>query len=166
MNRTASFLAALGFTVGLATPSIAMDGQGRGKVRSQAAKQVKHESKQQKLERKQQTKFAKADRKNDDRWVFDRDSHARVIRDYRRSGSLPPGLANRESLPPGLRRQLRERGQLPPGLQKRLVGVPDALESRLPGLPRYYDRYFAGDDLVVVDSRTNTIAAIVRDVLR
>ena len=59
-----------------------------------------------------------------------------------------------------------ERGQLPPGLQKRLVDVPDALESRLPGLPRYYDRYFAGDDLVVVDSRTNTIAAIVRDVLR
>ena len=137
-----------------------------GKAGGQAAKQVKHENKQQKLEKKQQTKSAKADRKNDDRLVFDRDRHARVIRDYRRSGSLPPGLANRESLPPGLRRQLRERGQLPPGLQKRLVDVPDALESRLPGLPRYYDRYFAGDDLVVVDSRTNTIAAIVRDVLR
>ena len=166
MKRTASVLVALGFTVGLATPSIAMDGQGSGKAGGQAAKQVKHENKQQKLESKQQKKFAKADRKNDDRLVFDRDRHARVIRDYRRSGSLPPGLANRESLPPGLRRQLRERGQLPPGLQKHLVDVPDALESRLPGLPRYYDRYFAGDDLVVVDSRTNTIAAIVRDVLR
>lgn len=32
---------------------------------------------------------------------------------------LPPGLAKREKLPPGLERQLKERGTLPPGLQRR-----------------------------------------------
>ena len=166
MSKTASFLVALGVSVGLATPSIAMDIQGRGKAQGQATKQVKHENKQQKLEQKQQKQLTKADRKDGDRWVFDRDRHARVIRDFRTSGSMPPGLAKRDSLPPGLRRQLQERGHLPPGLEKHLVRVPDPLESRLPALPRYYSRYFAGDDLVVVDSRTNTIAAIVRDVLR
>ncbi len=82
------------------------------------------------------------------------------------NGSLPPGLAKREALPPGLRAQLRERGELPPGLQKRLVAVPAPLIARLPAVPPYYQRYFAGDDLIVVDTRTNRIAAIVRDVFR
>lgn len=96
--------------------------------------------------------------------VIDRDGHTRIIRDYGRN--LPPGLAKRESLPPGLRRQLRERGTLPPGLQKRLVLVPADLGARLPDVPTYYTRYFAGDDLIIIDTRTNTIAAIVRDIWR
>ncbi len=101
----------------------------------------------------------------DDHGVFDRDGHVRVIHDYQREG-LPPGLAKRQSLPPGLAKQLRERGELPPGLQKRWVGAPGNLVARLPPMPPYYHRYFAGDDLVVVDSRTNTIAYLIRDVLR
>lgn len=102
----------------------------------------------------------------DDRDVFDRDGHARVIHDYFREGSLPPGLAKRQSLPPGLEKQLHERGELPPGLQKRWVGVPGNLSARLPPMPPYYHRYFAGDDLVVVDTRTNRIAYLLRDVLQ
>jgi hypothetical protein len=98
--------------------------------------------------------------------VIDRDGHVRVIREYGRSGSLPPGLAKREALPPGLQKQLRERGELPPGLQKRLIPVPAPLTSRLPPVPPYYTRYFAGDDLIIVDTRTNRIAAIIRDVWR
>ena len=97
--------------------------------------------------------------------VFDRDEHVRVIRDYERRG-LPPGLAKREQLPPGLRRQLRERGTLPPGLQKRLVEVPAEWSDRLPALGRYERRYFAGNDLIVIDTRTNTIVAYIRDILR
>lgn len=97
--------------------------------------------------------------------VFDRDGHVRVIRDYERRG-LPPGLAKRENLPPGLRRQIRERGELPPGLQKRLVDVPAEWSSRLPSIGRYERRYFAGNDLIVVDTRTNRIIAYIRDVLR
>jgi hypothetical protein len=97
---------------------------------------------------------------------IDRNGHVRVIRDYGRSGSLPPGLAKREALPPGLQKQLRERGELPPGLQKRLIPVPAPLAARLPPLPRYYERYFAGEDLIIVDTRTHRIEAIMRDVWR
>jgi len=98
--------------------------------------------------------------------VVDRDGHIRAIHDYAHAGSLPPGLAKREALPPGLRAQLHERGSLPPGLQKRLVPVPAPLLGRLPAVPPYYHRYFAGDDLIVVDTRTNRIAAIIADVWR
>jgi hypothetical protein len=98
--------------------------------------------------------------------VFDRDGHVRVIHEFARSGSLPPGLAKREALPPGLRAQLHERGELPPGLQKRLIAVPAPLIVRLPPVPSYYQRYFAGEDLIVIDTRTHRIAAIVPDVWR
>ena len=83
--------------------------------------------------------------------VIDRDGHRRVITEYFSGESLPPGLAKRQSLPPGL--------------QKRLVPVPAPLISRLPAVPAYYDRYFVGRDLVVVDRRTNTVVAIVPDVV-
>jgi hypothetical protein len=94
--------------------------------------------------------------------VVDRDGHRRVVHEFVTSG-LPPGLAKRESLPPGLRKQLRERGQLPPGLQKRLTPVPPALVTRLPALPPYYSRYFVGRDLVIIDTRTNQVVAVIQD---
>lgn len=108
-----------------------------------------------------------AQRRNDDRRdrVVDRDGHVRVIRDYSRAG-LPPGLAKREQLPPGLRKQIREKGTLPPGLQKRLVPVPAEWSSRLPAINDYERRYFAGDDLIIIDTRTNRIVAYIVDILR
>jgi hypothetical protein len=159
MKKTASFAAALLATVALAAPSAAgLDWEGQGRGRGQAAKPNKPEQKGEK-------KAAKKADKDKDNPAFDRDRHVRVIRDYRTEG-LPPGLAKRESLPPGLRKQLIERGELPPGLQRHLVDVPRPLVTRLPAVPAYYHRYFAGDDLIVVDTRTNRIVAIVRDVLR
>lgn len=143
----------------MAVPLGAADqGRGRGQAKKaeKAEKAEKHENKAEK----------KAD-KNDDKAkvvAVDRDGHIRVIREYARAGSLPPGLAKREALPPGLRAQLRERGTLPPGLQKRLVPVPAPLIVRLPGIPSYYQRYFIGDDLVVVDTRTNRLVTVIRDV--
>lgn len=97
--------------------------------------------------------------------VIDRDGHRRVVTEYYSREGLPPGLAKRQSLPPGLAKQVRERGHLPPGLQKRLTPVPAPLVGRLPAVPPYYSRYFAGRDLVIVDRRTNTVAAIVPNVL-
>ena len=96
--------------------------------------------------------------------VIDQAGHRRVVEEFYSSANLPPGLAKRESLPPGLSKQLRERGQLPPGLQKRLTAVPPALGSRLPAMPSHYRRYFAGRDLIYVDNRTNRIVSIIRDV--
>lgn len=117
------------------------------------------------------TKAEKPDKKaapqDDARAVaVDRDAHVRIVREYARGGSLPPGLAKRESLPPGLRKQLRERRALPPGLQKHLVPVPAPLATRLPPIPPYYQRHFAADDLIVVDTRTNQVVAIIRDIWR
>lgn len=158
MSRNRSSLGVVVLLSGLAVgmPSTgALAAQGRG-----------HGQKAEKAEHQQDKKAYRIEKKGAQAVVVDRDGHLRVIREYAYGGSLPPGLARRESLPPGLRRQLRERGELPPGLQKRLVPVPAPLVTRLPAVPPYYQRYFAGDDLIVVDTRTHRIAAIIRDVWR
>lgn len=56
------------------------------------------------------------------------------------ASSLPPGLAKRESLPPGLERQMERNGTLPPGLQKRVQPLPQVCESQLGALPRDLER--------------------------
>jgi hypothetical protein len=149
-----------------ASGALADQGRGRGQDK-QDKKVVKAAGKADKHDDKDKNKDK--DGKKDGRVAVvgvDRDGHLRVIREYAHAGSLPPGLAKREALPPGLREQLRENGELPPGLQKRLVLVPVSLGRRLPPVPPYYRRYFAGDDLLVIDSRTNQIVAILRDVWR
>jgi hypothetical protein len=113
-------------------------------------------------EEKAKAKDQGRDRDRDrDEVVIDREGHRRVVHEYYTSNALPPGLAKRQSLPPGLAKQLRERGELPPGLQKRLTPVPAPLSARLPGLPPYYSRYFAGDDMLIVDTRTNRILSLI-----
>lgn len=98
--------------------------------------------------------------------VVDRDGHHRVVREYVTRGNLPPGLAKRKVLPPGLAKQLRENGELPPGLQTYFTPVPQDIDVRFPVLPAYYHRYFAGNDFVVVDTRTNRVVLLIRDLLQ
>ena len=98
--------------------------------------------------------------------VVDRDGHQRIIREYVTRGNLPPGLAKRKALPPGLAKQLRENGALPPGLQPYFTPVPQDIDVRFPVLPAYYHRYFAGNDFVVVDTRTNRVVLLIRDLLQ
>ena len=100
----------------------------------------------------------------DETVVIDRDGHRRIVHDYYTTNALPPGLAKRQSLPPGLAKQLRERGELPPGLQKRMTPVPTPLAVRLPRVPTYYSRYFAGNDLLIVDNRTNRIVSVIPNI--
>ncbi|MBZ5703102.1 MAG: hypothetical protein LAN84_14815 [Acidobacteriia bacterium] len=80
--------------------------------------------------------------------------------------NLPPGLAKRDRLPPGLEKQLRERGTLPPGLQKRVQPLPDELERRLTRLPRGYRRVSLGAHVILMNEETSVIVDIVRDVIR
>jgi hypothetical protein len=67
-----------------------------------------------------------------------------------RSG-LPPGLARREHLPPGLERHVQRNGTLPPGLQRRVLPLPGVCEARLPRLPRYWSRVMLGGRIMLLD---------------
>jgi len=94
----------------------------------------------------------------------------RIIEDYYRSSGpskgLPPGLAKRGGkLPPGLQKHLDKNGTLPPGLQKRLEPLPQDLDSRLPGLPEYWERVILERDVILLDRRTNRILDIIENII-
>lgn len=67
------------------------------------------------------------------------------------SSNLPPGLAKRDRLPPGLERQLVVRGTLPPGLQKKMQPCPPDLERMLPPPPPNYAHIVVGGNLVLLN---------------
>jgi len=73
---------------------------------------------------------------------------------------LPPGLAKKDRLPPGLEKQLVRRGTLPPGLQKRLQPCPEDLERRLPPPPPDCAHVVIGGHLVLLNRKTNIIVDI------
>lgn len=79
---------------------------------------------------------------------------------------LPPGLAKRDSLPPGLQKQLQRNGSLPPGLQKKLIPLPYALDSRLERLPLDILRVVIGNDVILLNRRNNIILDMISGVIR
>lgn len=90
------------------------------------------------------------------------DRDRRLIRDYYHRHRLPPGLAKRSSLPPGLQKQVQRRGQLPPGL--RGERLPDELEVKLSPLPEGYVRLQVGVDVVLMNTRTRVIVDVIKDI--
>ena len=86
----------------------------------------------------------------------------RVIRDcFRQNASnLPPGLAKRGDLPPGLEGQLQKNGTLPPGLQKRVQSLPQVCEQQLPALPNDLERVVYSGRVMLLDDNTNRILDI------
>jgi hypothetical protein len=122
----------------------------------------------------------KHDRDDDDRW-HDRDhghgnghhedhgrghehyrDHDRDIRGWYRThyNHLPPGLAKRDRLPPGLERQLIVNGTLPPGLRGRMQPCPRELEVMLPPPPPNYVHVFVGGNLVLYNRASFQIADV------
>jgi hypothetical protein len=73
---------------------------------------------------------------------------------------LPPGLAKRDRLPPGLERQLVIRGTLPPGLEREAYPVPVDLERRLPPPPPDCERLWIGGHIVLMNRRTKVVLDI------
>src|SRR5689334_9554269 len=67
------------------------------------------------------------------------------------SAGLPPGLAKKDHLPPGLERQVHRNGTLPPGLQKRVQPLPGACTARLPRLPSSWVRVALGRRILLLD---------------
>jgi hypothetical protein len=93
----------------------------------------------------------------------------RIIETYYHAGGpskgLPPGLAKKGRLPPGLQKHLDRTGKLPPGLQKRLEPLPPDLETRLPRLPEHWERVIVGRDVILIDRRTQRILDIIENVV-
>lgn len=88
----------------------------------------------------------------------DRDQmHGWYKDNYRR---LPPGLAKKDRLPPGLQRQLMVNGKLPPGLEKRVYVVPVELERRLPPPPPDCERIVVGGHIVLRNRNTRIVLDI------
>ena len=81
-----------------------------------------------------------------------------------RGKGLPPGLAKRDSLPPGVQKRLEKHGTLPPGLAKR--DLPAGLKSKLPKPPPGLERIIAGDDVVLLEKATGKIMDVIEGVLK
>ncbi len=90
-----------------------------------------------------------------------------VIHSWAQNGrsGLPPGLAKRDQLPPGLQKHLQKHGTLPPGLQKKVQPLPVALERQLHVLPTGYRRVVIGGNIILMNEKTALIYDIVRDVI-
>jgi len=89
----------------------------------------------------------------------DRDYMRGWYHDHDREG-LPPGLAKRDQLPPGLERQLRVRGTLPPGLRKRMMPCPEEMERQLPPPPVGCAHVVIGGHVVLVNRSSYVVLDI------
>lgn len=79
---------------------------------------------------------------------------------YDEGRGLPPGLAKKGQLPPGLAKQLRRNGRLPPGLEKKLVAFPVEVERYLPACPAGHRRGLIEGQAVIYNERTGIILDI------
>ncbi|NQV43859.1 MAG: hypothetical protein HQ501_03065 [Rhodospirillales bacterium] len=82
-----------------------------------------------------------------------------------------------DGLPPGLQKQLTEKGQLPPGLQKRLQdsgalppglqasGLPEELEAELPDLPEGQQRVIVDNDILIIEEVTGRVLDALPDII-
>lgn len=93
--------------------------------------------------------YSDHDRDDVRRWYHDSDDR------------LPPGLAKKEQLPPGLERQLRVRGTLPPGLRKKMEPCPEEVERRLPPPPPGCEHTVIGGHVVLVNRSSYVVLDII-----
>lgn len=84
-----------------------------------------------------------------------------------RDKGLPPGLqkqlSERGKLPPGLESRLRDTGALPPGLQA--SGLPEELEAELPELPDGQQRVVVDNDVLIIEEVTGRVLDAVPDII-
>ena len=99
---------------------------------------------------------------DDDRDAYRYSRHEEAIRGWyaERESNLPPGLAKKDRLPPGLEKQLIRNGTLPPGLQKRIQPVPVELERRLPPPPPDCAHVFVSGHIVLLNRKTNLVVDV------
>ena len=79
---------------------------------------------------------------------------------------LPPGLAGRDRLPPGLERQLVVRGTLPLGLRRKMQRCPEDMEYRLPPPPPDCEHVLIGGHVVLLNRTTFLVVDVFHFELR
>ena len=102
---------------------------------------------------------------NDDRDDHDANHynyHKQAIRGWysENENHLPPGLAKKDRLPPGLEKQLVRNGTLSPGLRKRFYPAPVELERRLPPPPPDCAHVLISGHIVLLNRKTNLIVDV------
>lgn len=100
---------------------------------------------------------------DDDQGEYYRDHDRDEVRGWynQHENNLPPGLAKKDRLPPGLEKQLVRNGTLPPGLQKRIQPCPEELVRRLPPPPPDCAHVLVAGHIVLLNRRTNLVLDIV-----
>lgn len=99
---------------------------------------------------------------NDDDQEYYRESDREYMRGWYdgHQSNLPPGLAKKDRLPPGLEKQLVRRGTLPPGLQKRIQPCPEEFVRYLPPPPPDCQHVLISGHIVLLNRKTNLIVDI------
>jgi hypothetical protein len=144
---------AFGFFVAAGSSSVHAQGKGHGNGKGEEKHEEKAEHGNGHGNGRGHARPAKYDRE------FDHDGvHGWYVENR---GHLPPGLAKREQLPPGLRRQLVVRGTLPPGLQARIEPVPAELEVRMSPAPPNCEHVLVGGNVVLLNRRSNLVIDVV-----
>ena len=113
--------------------------------------------------------FSEAERQIITKYFGDRHVVVESDRDYDKDKKskggkgMPPGLAKRDSLPPGLAK-LERNGSLPPGLGKK--NLPNDLSRQLSPVPEGYERQIVEDAaIVLVHKATGRIADVIKDAM-
>ena len=94
--------------------------------------------------------------------AFTQDERVALGRWYHEGRGLPPGLAKRDRLPPGLEKHLIKGDSLPPGLQKKIRPLPVVIERQLTVLPAGYRRGYVGGHIVIINDRTSLVLDVMR----
>ena len=150
MRLTTGLFLILVLVVG--APGVIAQGRGKGKQKQSAEQDVQNYRNDQ----KSTVAVSVSIGRNDERIIREWFSQPANMR------GLPPGLAKKEQLPPGLQKHLARNGQLPPGLQKKIQPLPPTLEGRLTRLPEGRRRIIISGSVILLDERKNTILDMIR----
>lgn len=95
-------------------------------------------------------------------YVWEQSDDGRSYKKNKNKGKhkgLPPGLAKKGMLPPGIAKQLVRNGQLPPGLEYRTL--PHDLVVQLPPVAYPYRYVIADDRVMLIQAASNVILDVL-----
>jgi hypothetical protein len=147
-KRWVSFLVAL--IIGLTSPAVFA--QGRGQGHGHGNDQGEQGGGHGKGHGKKEQRRYYSDHNRDELRAWYR-AHER---------NLPPGLAKRDELPPGLQRQLMVNGELPPGLRREVHPCPPEILGYLPPPPPDTEHVLIGGQIVLWNRNTHVVLDIMK----